>query len=534
MSSITLSHIACLTPDRRILFSDLNLSFRKERAGLVGRNGVGKTTLLKLVLGELEPSAGSVTVNGTLGFLKQTVQVDRQETLADLFGVRDSLATLRRAEMGEATLEELAEADWTLEERMTVALARVGLDAGADTRLGTLSGGQRTRAGLAASIFAEPTFLLLDEPTNNLDREGRDAVIALLEGWRAGAIVISHDRELLERMDAIVELTSLGATRYGGNWTHYRERKAIELEAAQHDLAHAEKRAADTKRKVQMATERKARRDAAGARKSARGDLPRILLGARKNNAEASGGQGARLAERQRTEATEAVASARARIEVLQQLSIVLPPSGLAAGQTVLRLDRVTGGYDAASPLIHDLSLTLTGPQRLAVTGSNGSGKTTLLNMITGQMTPSAGTIWVTQSLAMLDQRVGILDTQASILDNFMRLNPGSDEQACRSALAGFLFRADASLQLVGTLSGGQMLRAGLACILGGTQPPQLLMLDEPTNHLDIESVEAIEGGLAAYDGALILVSHDESFLANVGVDHRLDLTAHSHQVMTP
>ena len=125
---------------------------------------------------------------------------------------------------------------------------------------------------------------------------------------------------------------------------------------------------------------------------------------------------------------------------------------------------------------------------------------------------------------AMLDQRVSLLDPAMSIRDNFRRLNPGADENACRAALARFMFRADAALQLVGNLSGGQLLRAGLACVLGGTKPPSLLILDEPTNHLDVDSIEAVEAGLRAYDGALLIVSHDEAFLEAVGISSRLEL----------
>ena len=155
-----------------------------------------------------------------------------------------------------------------------------------DAPLVRLSGGQRTRAALAGAIFAAPDFLLLDEPTNNLDRDGRQAVRDLLHGWRAGAIVVSHDRELLDAMDAIVELTTLGAQRYGGNWSQYRARKAIELAAAEQDLASAERRVAEVERKAQVATERQQRRDAAGSRSAAKGGMPRILLGARKEKAE--------------------------------------------------------------------------------------------------------------------------------------------------------------------------------------------------------------------------------------------------------
>ncbi|MBP2302394.1 ABC-F family ATP-binding cassette domain-containing protein [Azospirillum picis] len=534
MASITLTGLSWSTPDGRSVLNGLDLAFGRERAGLVGRNGTGKTTLLKLIAGELQPATGGVTVSGSLGLLKQTVRPGAHETVAGLFGAAAALDLLRRAEAGAASAEDLAEADWTLADRITAVLARLGVDAGPDTRLTELSGGQRTRASLAAAVFAAPDFLLLDEPTNNLDRSGREAVIALLESWRAGAIVVSHDRELLDRMDAIVELTSLGATRYGGNWTRYRERKATELEAAQQDLAHAGKQAAEIRRKVHLAAERKDRRDAAGTRRASRGDMPRILLGARKSGAEASRGAGAKLADRQRAEAEAALASARARVEILQELSVALPPTGLPANRTVLRLDGVTAGHDRSRPVIRDLSFTIEGPERVAVVGPNGSGKTTLVTLVAGRLAPLRGTVTVAVECALLDQRMEIVDPAASILDNFMRLNPGATDNACRAALARFLFRADAALQRVGTLSGGQMLRAGLACTLGGPRPPALLLLDEPTNHLDIESIEAVEAGLRAYDGALLLVSHDEAFLAAVGVDRRLYLGPPEGQPVEP
>lgn len=523
-ASITLTDIVWSTPDDRTVLSDITLSFGPERAGLVGRNGTGKTTLLKLIAGELRPRSGTVSVNGSLGVLRQTVDVDPRDTIADLFGATAMLALLRRAENGEAGVEELAEADWTLESRILSALGRVRLDAAPETPLAALSGGQRTRAGLAAVVFAEPDFILLDEPTNNLDRDGRDAVIDLLAAWRAGAVVVSHDRELLDRMDAIVELTSLGATRYGGNWSHYRARKSLELEAARHDLADAEKRVADAARSAQVTAERKARKDGAGQRAAAKGGTPRILLGARKDRSEGTSGENARLAERRRAEALDAAASARARIEVLQPLSVVLPPTGLPASRTVLRIDGVTAGYEADRPVIRDLTFAITGPERVAVTGPNGCGKTTLLALIAGSLPPWEGTVRIMTSVAMLDQRVSLLDPTATIRDNFRRLNGQADENACRAALARFMFRADAALQTVSTLSGGQRLRAGLACVLGGASPPSLLILDEPTNHLDIESIEAVEAGLRAYDGALLVVSHDESFLDAIAITRRLEL----------
>jgi ATPase subunit of ABC transporter with duplicated ATPase domains len=220
----------------------------------------------------------------------------------------------------------------------------------------------------------------------------------------------------------------------------------------------------------------------------------------------------------------EAADAARERIEILQPLTVVIPPTGLPANKTVLVMDGVTTGYEPDHPIIRDLSFTITGPERIAVTGPNGSGKTTLLALINGQLRPWAGAVRIMTHFAMLDQQVSLLDPSMSIRDNFRRINPQADENACRAALARFMFRADAALQAVSDLSGGQLLRAGLACVLGGPTPPSLLILDEPTNHLDIDSIGAVEAGLRAYDGALLVVSHDEAFLATSEVSRRLEM----------
>ena len=190
----------------------------------------------------------------------------------------------------------------------------------------------------------------------------------------------------------------------------------------------------------------------------------------------------------------------------------------------MLGLDAVSAGHAPDRPVLRELSFTITGPERVAVTGPNGSGKTTLLKLVAGQLRPLAGSMRVVPDFAMFDQAVSLLDASASILDNFRRINPDADANACRAALARFMFRADAALQQVSSLSGGQLLRAGLACVLGGPRPPSLLILDEPTNHLDIESIEAVEAGLFAYDGALLVVSHDETFLEAIGISRRLEL----------
>lgn len=526
MPSITISNLGWSTPDGRTVLSDLDLNFQRERTGVVGRNGVGKSTLLRLLTGELSPSSGSIAIDGSIAMLRQTVQVAADESIADLFGARAGLTLLRKAEAGEASVDEIGDADWTLEARIDEALASIGLPLPADTPLAELSGGQRTRAALAGAMFTAPDFLLLDEPTNNLDREGRKAVRDLLAGWRGGAIVVSHDRELLEEMDAIVELTSLGGARYGGGWSAYRARKDIEQAAVAAELAGAEKRIDAAQRQAQAATEKQDRRDSRGRAKAARGDMPRIVIGGLKRRAEETRAAGSRLAERQRSDAEDQLSTARARIEVVDPLSVGLPSTGLSGSRTVLALDHVTAGYNEDRPVIEKLSFTLTGPERVAITGPNGSGKSTLLALIAGTLAPRSGHVRVGVPFALFDQRVGLLDPALSIAGNFLRLNPGTTNNQCRAALARFRFRADAADRIVGTLSGGQMLRAGLACVLGAPQPPQLLILDEPGNHLDIESLTAVETGLAAYDGALLVVSHDAAFLDAIGITRTIELEA--------
>ena len=521
---IALSNLSWSTPDRAPLFTDLNLTFGPERLGLVGRNGAGKSTLLRLIAGDLTPASGQVQQAGTVALMRQDQIGGAGDTIADLFGVGAALDLLDRANRGQAQVEELVEADWTLPARVEAALLRCGLTAGPETRLAALSGGQRSRAALAALILEDPDLLLLDEPTNNLDRAGREAVIALLRGWTGGAIVASHDRELLEEMDAIVELTSLGAARYGGNYSAYRARKNTERLAAEHDLAHAEQARKETARRAQEAADRKARTDAKGRRLRATGSQPKIVFDGMKARAEKTGGSAARLREARAEAAEAALSAAREKVEVLQPLHMDLAPTGLANGKTVLRLEEVSAGYPPGAPILSALSLTITGPERVVVAGPNGSGKTTLVRLITGQIAPQQGAVDLGVPVALLDQQASLPDPDRLLLDNFRLRNPDATAQMAHAVLARFGFRADDARRRPSMLSGGESLRAALACALGGTPPPQLLILDEPTNHLDLDGIAALEAALAAYDGAVLAISHDAAFLRVLEPDRTISL----------
>ena len=523
MPVLTFDRVSAARPDGTPLFSELTLSLGRECVGLVGRNGSGKSTLLAMAAGLAEPAAGAIQRRGAVAFLRQ-IQPDAG-SIAGAIGVEPVLAAIARLEAGEGSARDAALADWELAGRLEEALGEVGL-AGLDLSrdVASLSGGERTRLALAGLLAGAPDLLLLDEPTNNLDREGREAVLHLLAGWRGAALVASHDRGLLEQMDRIVELSPVGVRVHGGGWSEFvAERDAIR-ERAGRELDQARRELGQQRRIARRREEMQARRDRGGRLRSARGSEPKILLGTLKRRAENSSGQLRQLADRQEGEAREAVAAAQARIEVVTPLSIDLPASGLPSGRRLLTLREVVVER-AGRRILGPLSLEITGPERIAVIGPNGSGKTTLLRLATGELAPDAGeALRAEGAIAMLDQHGALLDPEASLLDAMMARHPGMTDHQARAALARFAFRNREAERIAGTLSGGERLRAALALVFGGPHVPQLLVLDEPTNHLDLDAIEELERALADFDGALLVVSHDPAFLEAVGVEREVVL----------
>jgi ATPase subunit of ABC transporter with duplicated ATPase domains len=520
---VILDSISLTTPDRRPLFDGLTLALGRERTGIVGRNGCGKSTLLRLIAGETEPAAGSVHRAGSIGMLAQLA--DDRLTVAQALGVTGGLARLRRLERGEGSLDDAAEADWTLEGRIEEALGGTGLAAlPLDRAIASLSGGERTRVALARLLIEQPDMLLLDEPTNNLDADGRAAVAQLLARWQGGCVVASHDRALLERVDRIVELTPVGVTVFGGAWSAFAEQRDAARARAEADLDRASDALRNAERSVQKAKEKKARRDKAGRAYRASGSQAKLFLDAELQRAENSTARESRIADRLIEDRAEALTEARARVEILTPLTIELPMTALPGSRELIAFSEVVMAHDDRR-LFGPLSLAVRGPERVAIRGANGSGKTTLLRLINGDLAPDTGDIRrFTDRIAMLDQHVSLLDLNLSILDNMRCLNEDLSDNAAHAALARFAFRNKAALQIAGTLSGGERLRAGMACVFARPLPPLLLLLDEPTNHLDLASIEELEGALNGFDGALIVVSHDRTFLQAIGIEREIAL----------
>lgn len=520
---LTLDQVSAATPDGTPLFADLTLAVGRERIGLVGRNGSGKSTLLALIKGEGEPTSGRISRGGRIATLRQILP--DAGAVQDALGVGAALAQLARLDAGEGTVDDAAEANWTLPDRLASALNDVGLLGLALNRsCASLSGGERTRLGLAAMLLSAPNLLLLDEPTNNLDAQGRDAIAALLAGWPGGAIIASHDRALLEGMDRIVHLSPVGVMSVTGGWSDFvtqrdalREQAELALEGSRRDLDLRQ-------RAVQTQAERKARRDKSGRATKTQGGMPRILMGRRAEQAEQSSARDQHLAARQIDEAQSNVEAARAQVEILPPLHIDLPRSGLSANRTLLRFEDVVlerGDRRLFGPL----SFTVQGPQRIAIEGANGSGKTSLLALAAGALEPTQGRIHrADNAIVMLNQFVALLRPDLDLVENIRAAHPGMTAGEAHAVLARFAFRNRDARKLAGVLSGGERLRAGLAIVTAGPVPPQLLILDEPTNHLDVESIETLEEALVAYDGALMIVSHDAAFISKIGVTDRIQL----------
>ena len=462
MPSIVIAGLNWHTPDNTPLFTDLDLTFGPRRTGLVGRNGTGKTTLLRLISGEIAPLSGVINAPETLGVLRQNPEQNTRDTLADLFGVCDQPAILARAETGIATTDDIAGADWTLETRLDKALTDIGLEGlPHDIPLLSLSGGQRTRAGFAALMFSAPNALLLDEPTNHLDQGGRHDVIEAIRVWQGCMVVASHDRALLDAMDSIVDLNSLGARTYSGNYDAYREVKAVETASAEGELARAERALTDADDCARKAVERKARTDRQGRKKRVSGSQPKILTNAAKERSEGSGGASARMQAQRRGEAQADVHAALQAVETLQPLKMDIPNSGSARRRDVLQVKNLTFSYDGSPPVLRDVSLFMRGPERVALEGPNGSGKSTVLACMTGDLKGQSGQVELHVPAARLDQDMTLFDPHETVSDAFARLDPEATENERRAVLARFLFRGDDALQRIETLSGGTALACG-------------------------------------------------------------------------
>ncbi|MFE3603172.1 ABC-F family ATP-binding cassette domain-containing protein [Streptomyces sp. NPDC059142] len=516
------AHVTCTAlsfawPDGTEVFDDFQLAIGSGRTGLIGLNGSGKSTLLKLIAGELTPAAGRIRITGEVGFLPQTVTLDTALRVDEALGIAATRAALHAIEAGDASEEHFTAVgdDWDVEERAHATLDHLGLGRlGLDRTVGEMSGGECVLLGLAALLLARPAVLLLDEPTNNLDLHARRRLYDAVDSWSGVLVVVSHDRELLERVDQIADLREGEVRWYGGAYTAYEEALAQEQEAAARMVRVAEADVQRQKRELADANVKLARRKRFGQKMSDQKREPKIIMNGRKQAAQESAGKHRILHTERLAEAKERLDEAVEAVRDDDEVRIDLPHTVVHPGRGVLTLRDLRLRYGAevgGEYAIH-------GPERIALVGRNGAGKTTLLRTIAGELAPESGEALAHVPLRFLPQRLDVLDDGLTVAQNVARFAPEATNQQIRSRLARFLFRGARADQPAGTLSGGERFRASLAALLLAEPAPRLLLLDEPTNNLDMASVRRLTAALESYRGALIVASHDVPFLESIGI----------------
>ncbi|QSB07011.1 ABC-F family ATP-binding cassette domain-containing protein [Natronoglycomyces albus] len=517
-NAIVIQNLSFAWPDGEYVFTNLDAAFGPGKTGLIGHNGCGKSTLLRLIAGHATPAQGHIERHGTLGYLPQELPLSGHRSVADLLGISGRLQALDAIESGsadESHFEMLGE-QWDIAERTRAHLDALGL---ADIELGrtvaTLSGGEAMLCGLTGLLLAQPDLLILDEPTNNLDARARSRLYTAIDQFDGALVVVSHDRALLDRVDAIAELRAGRIRTFTGNFDAYERAIATEQHAA---ARHVRQAAADVERQRRDAMENQtklAHRRQQAKRFHANKRQPLIVMNAKKRSAEVSA---AKLTERH----TEELAQAREKLDAAQRklrgedlIAVDLPETRVPSGRVLLDVRALTVGdvFGAAG-----VSLGIQGPERIALIGDNGSGKTTLLRAIAGLVMPDTGEVNTYVPLRYVPQKIDILHEEATVLDNVRAAAPHMTDAQIRNRLARFQFRKDAAFAMAGTLSGGERLRAALAVVLSASPAPQLLMLDEPTNNLDLPSVAQLKAALDSYRGAVIVASHDAAFLAELGI----------------
>ncbi|UMP04948.1 ribosomal protection-like ABC-F family protein [Amycolatopsis sp. EV170708-02-1] len=484
-----------------------------EKAGVIGDNGSGKSTLLRLIAGRDRADNGTVTVTapGGVGYLPQTLDLPGTATVGDaidlaLADIRDLESRLRTAEKSLETPEDLAaygdlmtayeaRGGYEADARVEVALhglGQPGLDRG--RALGSLSGGQRSRLALAATLAASPELLLLDEPTNDLDDDAVAWLENHLRGHRGRIVAITHDRMFLSRVTTTILEVDAGrrtVQRHGDGYSGY--------------LAAKEAARARWVREYEEWRLEKSRYE-----RMADVNIDRFSAIPRKAPA-AFSGAGAFRARSRAHGAMSRIRSARERIQRLESNPVPPPPEPLrftariAAGETEAGQYVVKASEVSVDGRLPRTSLSVLPGERVLVTGPNGAGKTTLMRVLAGELAPSTGSTERAGRIGFLHQNGGLAADARTVLRVFA--GDGDEDEAAETLLSLGLFRAPDLRKPVRELSIGQRRRLELARLV--TARTDLLLLDEPTNHLSPDLVEEMEQALAAYSGALVVVTHD-------------------------
>ena len=518
-------------PDREVLFSGINFIVNPhQKIALIGNNGTGKSTLLKLMAGVLTVSGGTVKSSSKPYYVPQIVGQYNNCTVAEALLVGDKLKALNDVLDGRATEESfhILDDDWTIEERCFEALDHWQLKGiGLSQQMEGLSGGQKARVFMAGIRIHQPEIVLLDEPGNHLDAKGRALLYDYIRDTRHTLVVVSHDRALLNLLPMVCELSEKGIATYGCNYDFYEEQKKIENDALLQGVQNRQKELRKAKEIERESLERQQKLDARGKKKQEKAGLPTILMNTFKDKAEKSTSKLKGVHAGKIGELSRELSQLRSNLPVIDKMKMDMDHSALHKGKVLVVARGINFGYHEGRTLWKEpLSFEIVSGGRFAINGSNGSGKTTLIKLILGKLESNAGKITRTNfSSIYIDQDYSLIGNEFTVYQQAQEYNSGAlQEHDIKIRLNRFLFGPEDWDKPCNALSGGEKMRLMLCMLTIGNQAPDIIFLDEPTNNLDMQNIRVLIDAINEYRRTLIVISHDQYFLQQIGVEQTITL----------
>lgn len=527
-----LQNISYAFPGEEKLFKNLYLNIPTySKVALIGNNGTGKSTLLKIIAGIIEPAEGSVINTSHLYYVPQVFGDFGHQTIADALRVQGKLQALRDILAGNVSElnMNLLDDDWTIEERCREALAYWKLE-GLDLQrqMNSLSGGQRTTLLLAGISIHQPEIILLDEPTNHLDSSARKLLYDLLQKINSTVIVVSHDRKLLNLLQPMYELSKRGITIYGGNYDFYVNQKIADRQSLDENLRSKEKALRKAKEIQRETIERQQKLDGRGKKKQEQSGVPVIMLNTLRNNAERSTSKLKGVHEEKTSQLSHDLNELRKEMPGTDEIKFNFDNTGLHNGKRLIHATGINYSYGTQNVWNKALDIQIVSADRIAIKGSYGSGKTTLVKILAGNLEPTTGSIYRTENkIVYIDQDYSLIKDDLTVYEQAVLYNkPALQEHEIKTRLNRFLFSLQYWNRPCRVLSGGEKMRLMLCCLTIQNQAPDIIILDEPTNNIDIQNIAILTAAINQYKGTLLVISHDDHFLKEIQVADHISLPA--------
>jgi ATPase subunit of ABC transporter with duplicated ATPase domains len=522
---LILQNISYKHNNKDLLFDSINFTVNNhEKIALIGNNGVGKSTLLKIISGTLEPANGALTVSSEPYDIPQIFGQFNHLTIAEALRIDEKLQAFKEILDGNVTEENLSllNDDWTIEERCNNALKYWQLE-GFDLtqKMETLSGGQKTKVFLAGIAIHEPELVLLDEPSNHLDVAARQLLYDFIASTTSTLIVVSHDRKLLNLLTMVYELSKRGITVYGGNYDFYAEQKQIENNALSQDVHNKEKALRKAKEKERETLERQNKLDSRGKKKQEKAGVSRIMLNTLRNNAENSTSKLKGVHAEKIDGISQELRELRSAIPDIDQMKFGFDNAALHKGKILFQAKDINFSYNDALLWKENINIEILSGERISIKGLNGSGKTTLIKIILEKLEPKTGMVYRAENKSVyIDQDYSLINNELKVYEQAQHYNSsGLEEHDIKMRLNRFLFSRNDWDKPCLALSGGEKMRLMLCCLTISNESPDMIILDEPTNNLDIQNIEILTAAINEYLGTLLVISHDEFFLEQINIE---------------